>query len=119
MAQRIQCACGKTFKIPEKFAGKKIRCLACKQVLKLYQQQSSSDIKTVPEGTIITCAGCQTRYKGRAKICLKCGINLQTGAVVYSPNDGASSEELDWSSEENFLHRRGILQQLFDRLMGS
>ena len=118
MAQRIECACGKTFKIPEKFAGKKIRCLACKQVLKLYQQSSAPTPKA-PTGEVTQCPGCQSRYREGTKICLKCGINLQTGAVVYSPKDNVSSDELDWSSEENFLQRRGIIQQLFDRLMGS
>jgi hypothetical protein len=118
MAQRIKCVCGKSFKIPEKFAGKKVRCLSCKKVLKLSQESPSTPKKAARDGKV-RCLGCKGQYRAGTKICLKCGVNLQTGAVVYSPGDDASSEDLDWSSEENFLQRRGIIRQLFDRLMGS
>lgn len=117
MVQRIQCSCGKTFKIPEKFAGKKIRCLRCKQVLKIYVKPTSSPDLNL-EGTV-QCSGCAKVFPNGTEICLACGINLKTGALIYSPQEDASSEELDWSSEESFLQRRGLLQQLLDRLTGS
>lgn len=117
MAQRIQCSCGKTFKVPEKFAGKKIRCLDCKQVLRLNAAPSAT-VKGLKAQGQVTCASCQSLYREGTRICLKCGIDLETGALVYSPNNASSEEVLDWSSEENFLQRRGLLRQIFDRFVG-
>ena len=115
MAHKIQCRCGKTLLIPDRFAGRKVRCVTCEQVLRL----DETTVERPPgdyQKDCVTCQICKVSYPAMTRICLPCGVNLKTGAVVYSPRD-VSSEELDWSSEENLLKRSDMVKKLHEHLM--
>jgi len=128
MARRIQCRCGKQLKVPDKFSGGKVRCTACRTVLKVKSAGDSpvgrKRRKSQPKSGglalagVTDCPGCGRSYGEETQICLPCGVNLRTGKVMYAPDAARDKNEQEWSSEEVFLRRPGLMQQIFDRIIG-
>ena len=96
---RIQCKCGKSHEVPEHVVGHKIRCMHCQKILSVKKPKGSAEIKPAGIGSLnITgtreCSGCAEIYFEDVEVCIKCGINLKTGAAIYASTDGSAS----WSS---------------------
>lgn len=98
---RIQCKCGKSHEVPDQVIGRKIRCMHCQKVLSVKKPKGAAQIKPAGIGSLnITgtreCTGCKEIYFEDVEVCIKCGINLTTGAAIYASTDGSAS----WSSIE-------------------
>ena len=95
MSVVAQCnACGKKFRVPERAAGKRVRC-KCGKPLKVPPLENSlpqtesvadlGDLAALAEGETLheaRCPQCQARMDDGAVVCMKCGFNKQTGAQM-------------------------------------
>lgn len=115
---RIQCKCGKPHDIPEQMIGRKIRCMHCQKVLAVKKPKGTSDVKPAGIGSLnITgtreCSGCAEIYFEDVEVCIKCGINLKTGAAIYASTDGSSSwSSIDPPDISSAVGVRGFLRRL-------
>jgi len=87
-------ACGKKFRVPERAAGKRVRC-KCGKPLRVPPLEDSlphtesvtdlGDLAALAEGEALheeRCPQCRARMDDGAVMCMKCGFNKQTGAQM-------------------------------------
>lgn len=90
---KLQCRCGHTLTLPDKLAGQKIRCKKCGKVMTVpsgrlpargeRQLASESDPSLMVVGTR-PCPGCGKAYPPTVKVCVQCGVNVDSGAMLYA-----------------------------------
>jgi hypothetical protein len=91
-------------KLPDKLAGQKIRCKRCQKVLSVPAVGSriSSTLPAIEGDTSEllvagsrACPGCAAVYAPSIVVCTGCGLNLDTGAMLYaSLEDSVNPEEM-------------------------
>jgi hypothetical protein len=82
-----------TLELPDQLAGKQVRCKRCQKVLKVPQRgtrkfasraaEEDSTSELLVAGSRI-CPGCQETYPPSIVVCTACGLNLDTGAMLYA-----------------------------------
>ncbi len=100
MPIQFACKCGRSLSVPDKLAGKAVKCPQCKQPLRVPQvQQAAAGVASQPSGledlldevglTVAEdgyegqhCPGCNAPIADNAVICVECGLNLETGRFV-------------------------------------
>lgn len=113
---RASCSCGKSFKAPAKAAGKKVRCPACKQPVKIPGSKKSAakvgvaasksaadegvgslldEVGFQRAGGSGRCPECKEDLMEDAILCVACGYNLETGKMIRSKVKQADEEEED------------------------
>lgn len=91
---KLQCACGHTLQLPERLVGQKIRCKQCGKVMRVpgaggapagpaAPQEPVDDSRLLVQGSR-ACPGCGRAYPPTAVICVDCGLNIDTGAMLYA-----------------------------------
>ncbi|RMG17569.1 MAG: hypothetical protein D6731_03900 [Planctomycetota bacterium] len=95
---RLQCVCRATLDLPDELAGEKVRCKRCQKVLKVPRPgtrvfggrpaQGVDDSELLVAGSR-ACPGCGTVYPPAIVVCTGCGLNLETGAMLYASLDPA------------------------------
>jgi hypothetical protein len=94
---KLQCVCGKTLSVPDSLTGQKIRCKDCGKVMTVPQRSISQDpAKESGDDPLAVknhrrCSGCGKSYPLTDKVCITCGLNLDTGAQLYVSLEDQSS----------------------------
>jgi hypothetical protein len=79
--------------LPDKLAGEKIRCKRCQKVLSVptlgSRVHSSAPAQTDSTSKFLVagsraCSGCERTYPPSIVVCVSCGLNLDTGAMLYA-----------------------------------
>lgn len=103
-AIKLQCVCGHTLDLPASLAGKQIRCKRCNKVLKVPAAQAqpgqvdltaSGRARIAQELTVQgsrPCPGCGQLYPPSVVICVGCGLNVDSGAMLYASLDDQSGD---------------------------
>ena len=73
---RFTCACGKTFRAPARFAGKKAKCPSCGEVLTV-PVPSEPTLDAVLSAAR-KCPTCGAKLSQGASFCVQCGSNVDT-----------------------------------------
>ncbi len=90
---KLQCVCGHTLNLPDRRGGQKIRCKRCEKVMRVPLGSSSSSgvvkaerSESDPELLIAgsrPCPQCGQMYPPTVVVCVTCGINVDSGAMLY------------------------------------
>ncbi len=123
---KLLCKCGKELELPDELAGRKIKCKHCDKVLKVPPRkeliQEVGELRYGPESKFYikdmhSCPGCGRGYPKTLLICVPCGLNIRTGAILYSSADNSNASSISNTSGE---HGKpvGITQRLFRRFIG-
>lgn len=86
---KLQCKCGHNLELPDKLAGQKIRCKLCQKVMRVPRprtgprQHDDSDPELLVAGSR-PCPGCGKMFPPTVVICTACGVNVETGAMLYA-----------------------------------
>jgi rRNA maturation endonuclease Nob1 len=116
---RLQCRCEKVLEVPESLANQKIKCKHCGRVLSVPPPPKRTEAGTwANEASPFhihgyrPCPGCGKAYPTDEKVCLACGMEIDSGALIY-----ASVEE---SAERNPKdgRSRGFLRRVLDLFRG-
>lgn len=103
---KLQCVCGHLLSLPDDLAGKQVRCKRCNKVLKVPATRASDegavsasgkrkvDAALTVQGTR-PCPGCAKPYPPAIVVCTECGLNIDSGAMLYASldADGGSAPE--------------------------
>jgi hypothetical protein len=117
---KLPCpACAQPLNLPDKFAGKNVKCPACQQSfdapaaigvnewsqnvdaavpdeLALHSLIDKPDT-SIPDPTNLEfCPGCSARWKKGARECKKCHYNAIAGAKLKPPNKHRGNIYFDW-----------------------
>lgn len=92
---KLLCTCSKSHEVPDTLANQKIKCNFCGKVLKVPPPPkraapglTDSD-PTFQIPGYRKCGGCGKSYPPHVKICVECGLDLDSGALLYaSMEDG-------------------------------
>jgi hypothetical protein len=76
MVLRVECACGKSYQVPDEAAGKRIKCPSCGQALAVPSPPAAE-----PPTEDAACPHCGAALRAGAGFCTACGANLRTGAA--------------------------------------
>lgn len=127
---KLQCPCGQTLQLPDTLVGKQVRCKRCNKVLTVRQstvdardqlsasqrlrlgQQSQLDEALVVQGSR-PCPGCGTRYPPSVVVCVGCGLNVDSGAMLY-----ASLDDTSGSAGKPAAQAEGPPPSFWSRLLG-
>jgi hypothetical protein len=98
---KLQCACGHLLELPANLAGKQVRCKRCNKVLKVPGAEpgklsaSGSKPRLAEPGLLVQgsrpCPGCQTMYAPSIVVCVTCGLNVESGAMLYASLEDSPS----------------------------
>jgi ribosomal protein L37E len=128
--KKLRCVCGKTLQVPDQLEGQKIRCKHCGKVLTVSQVQDADPAYSDNANPLAVkghrrCAGCGKSYPEKDRICVACGIDLDTGAAIYQsletqapvapPEGGASSGSKNAAARPA---KKGGFMGFFARLFG-
>lgn len=101
---KLQCPCGSVLDLPDGLAGKQVRCKRCNKVLTVRQgapsggdaragltesQKVRLDRELTVQGSR-PCPGCGTLYPPAVVVCVGCGLNVDSGAMLYASLDDGS-----------------------------
>jgi hypothetical protein len=96
----VVCQCGKSLKVPAKFAGKAVKCPACQTPIRVPGAEkpasSGQDDTFVNRGLLELldeagftatrtghrCPSCRAELPQEAVICVECGYNFETGRTM-------------------------------------
>ena len=81
---RIQCVCGFVHQIPAQYVGKTIRCRTCRKSLFVPKVRYQHPPQPQASAGGRRCAGCGKTYSASFAMCLDCGVDLNTGALLYT-----------------------------------
>lgn len=97
---KLQCVCGHTLSLPDSLDGKQIRCKRCNKVLNVRAASGtgplteSQRIRVEKELTVRgtrPCPGCGKTYPPAIVVCVDCGLNVDSGAMLYASLEEQSS----------------------------
>ncbi len=90
---KLQCTCRRMLRLPDHLGGQKIRCKHCQKVLtvpevgtRVFSDEGAEEDDTselLVAGSRI-CPGCGQTYPPTIVVCTACGLNLDTGAMLYA-----------------------------------
>ena len=94
---KLQCVCGHLLSLPDSLDGKQVRCKRCNKVLKVRAGGSSAhqtpdltasqrlrlEKEFVVQGSR-PCPGCGKTYPPTIVVCVACGLNVDSGAMLYA-----------------------------------
>jgi hypothetical protein len=95
---KLQCTCGQTLNLPDSVVGKQVRCKRCNKVLTIRgsspdaavdlsaSQRRRLDAELTVQGSR-ACPGCGVLYPPAVVICVACGLNVDSGAMLYASLD--------------------------------
>ena len=95
---KLQCTCGTTLNLPDSLVGKQVRCKRCNKVLTIRgsspdaavdlsaSQRRKLDAELTVQGSR-PCPGCGALYPPSVVICVACGLNVDSGAMLYASLD--------------------------------
>ena len=105
---KLQCPCGQTLQLPDTLVGKQVRCKRCNKVLtvrqstvdardalsesqrgRLARADSGLDKALMVQGSR-PCPGCGALYPPAVVVCVGCGLNVDSGAMLYASLDDTS-----------------------------
>lgn len=119
---KLQCVCRLTLELPDQLAGKQVRCKRCQKVLKVPQAGSrryaekpaeeDSTSELLVAGSRV-CPGCGDTYPPSIVVCTACGLNLDTGAMLYASLDEQPSP---FHRPEEQAAQEGWLKRLLGKL---
>ncbi|MBX3470221.1 MAG: hypothetical protein KF878_25390 [Planctomycetes bacterium] len=95
---KLQCPCGHLLNLPESLAGKQVRCKRCNKVLKVRggsvadgQALTESQRLRVEQEFVVQgsrpCPGCGKMHPPAIVVCVACGLNIDSGAMLYASLD--------------------------------
>jgi hypothetical protein len=112
--------------LPDKLAGQKIRCKRCQKVLTVPQAgsrvQSSRPATEDSTSELLvagsrSCPGCAKTYAPAIVVCTRCGLNLDTGAMLYaSLEESINPEALEAARRDSEAKEPGFFAKLLARL---
>lgn len=141
MAETIQCACGKTLRIRPDWAGKKVRCPVCQNIVEVSAEVVAADappsvpapaadapLRLMPMGGESEsganapgpCPNCASSLQPGAVLCTQCGYDLHTRQVrTFAPTmDVDVKEPVDDIADEPDGDRVSFMQQVWLALEG-
>ncbi len=94
---KLQCRCGHTLNLPDHLAGQSIRCKRCEKVMTVPRArapaappggaQAPGAVTGQDPSLLIAgsrpCPGCGQVYPPTVAVCVKCGVNVVSGAMLY------------------------------------
>jgi hypothetical protein len=90
----LLCTCQKQLEVPDHLANQKIKCKHCGKILKVpAPQRHISDEQKIDTSSPFyikgsrQCQSCGKSYPPADKVCVKCGIDLDSGATLYASLD--------------------------------
>lgn len=94
---KLQCVCGHLLTLPDSLDGKQVRCKRCNKVLKVraggtpaHQAPDLSESQRLRLEKQFTvqgsrpCPGCGKSYPPTTVVCVACGLNVDSGAMLYA-----------------------------------
>lgn len=98
---KLQCTCGNVLNLPDSLVGKQVRCKRCNKVLTVRGGSSAdagagvdlsaSQRRRVDDELMVQgsrpCPGCGVLYPPAVVICVACGLNVDSGAMLYASLD--------------------------------
>jgi ribosomal protein L37E len=95
---KLQCVCGKLLNVPDSMVGERIRCKDCGKVLTIRPSTEDSAPASAPFDMLAVkghrkCGKCGRSWPMRDKICTACGIDLDTGAALYTSLDASDEQQ--------------------------
>ncbi len=102
MSIQVICECGKSYKLKDETAGKKVRCPNCQAVIRVPADMGSAadtsanmpdplpsqePAKASRPESGIQCPSCQAPLDENAVICVQCGLDLRTGKKLTTDMD--------------------------------
>ncbi len=120
---KLQCVCGHQLNLPDQLGGKKIRCKHCNKILKVPDAAGGTPARAMPTSDPLLhvlgsrpCPGCGKIYPPTVVVCVDCGVNVDSGAMLYAsleetprPNFDQDGDEEDGDSPPFF---RRVLRML-------
>jgi hypothetical protein len=91
---KLQCPCSKQLEVPETLANQKIKCKGCGKILKVPPPPKLVEAKKVDESDPFlvkgfrACPGCAKNYPKDVKVCVDCGMDIDSGSMLYASLDG-------------------------------
>ena len=119
---KLQCVCGHLLSLPDDLAGKQVRCKRCNKVLKVRPPSEEGPVSAsgrrkadafTVQGTR-PCPGCAKPYPPAIVVCTDCGLNIDSGAMLYASLD--SSGEAVAKPEDRRAPPPGLWQRLLRSL---
>jgi hypothetical protein len=125
---KLQCVCGNVLSLPEQLDGKQVRCKRCNKVLKVHAQAKASenltdsqrrrlDADLVVQGSR-PCPGCGRTYPPSTVICIDCGLNVDSGAMLYASLESSGEDKTKPEERRPPQKATGSLWQRLLRSLG-
>jgi hypothetical protein len=131
---KLQCPCGQTLQLPDTLVGKQVRCKRCNKVLTVRQStvdardalsesqrgrlaaRDSGRMQQLDKALTVQgsrpCPGCGALYAPAVVVCVGCGLNVDSGAMLYASLDDTSGSPAAKAAEQ------GPPPSLWSRLLG-
>ncbi len=122
---KLQCVCGHLLSLPDSLDGKQVRCKRCNKVLKVRaggtppaaDLTESQRLRLEKEFTVQgsrPCPGCGKTYPPAIVVCVACGLNVDSGAMLY-----ASLEDQAQAGKQQPEERQPAQGSLLQRVLRS
>lgn len=122
---KLQCVCGNVLQLPDQLDGKQVRCKRCNKVLKVHAAQAprpdltASQRRRLEDALVVQgsrpCPGCGKTYPPAIVVCVDCGLNVDSGAMLYASLD-SSGEATTQPEERRAAAPPGLWQRLLRTL---
>ncbi len=83
----VGCDCGKTFRVKDELAGKRVKCSSCGKPLFIPLPSASVDKSKPTLSSTKDCSACKKPMPNDAVICVHCGLDLRTGKMLSRPKE--------------------------------
>ncbi|MCO5168604.1 MAG: hypothetical protein M9894_19870 [Planctomycetes bacterium] len=128
---KLQCPCGHLLNLPDTLDGKQVRCKRCNKVLKVRAGAgSSSEAQQLTESQRLRlekefvvqgsrpCPGCGKMYPPTIVVCVACGLNVDSGAMLYASLEEQQAAAASGAPEDRRPAAAGSLWQRVLRSLG-
>ena len=125
---KLECKCSYTLTLPDRLAGQKIRCKRCAKVLTVPQprMQIPATNEDSFAGAMVSdealrvrgmraCPGCKKPYPPSVQICVGCGLNIDSGAMLYASIEEDTVSPV-YEAEKNKQAEAGFFARLLSKL---